>query len=1684
MRLSGFTIKDVLYSRDDAAVALANAGPDHSDYGGDDVIVKFQITEYPSADSDARWKHEYQVLQTIESEYILRVLALEHHNNIYVLVLENFPSVTLSHFLRDNDLSLDQRLQIACRLVRALGEVHRHQIIHRDYHPGNVLINPETLHLKLCNFSLATGLRAKPVPHDVGNRWGAVQYMSPEQTGRTGLEVDYRSDFYSLGVTLFELFTGRLPFMTDDLMTLMHSHIAREPELLTAVRGDIPASLAAIVHKLLAKLPDERYQSSLGIQADLDECQQQWQQYQYIKAFAPGSKDKPQTFRVSRKLYGRTADEAVLTDCFERVSSGHSEMVVVAGYSGVGKTVLVQQLQQPELATKGFFISGKCDQYNRSQPYSALTQAFPMLIQQLLSEPEVVLDAWRETLTTALGNNAGVIVELLPELALITGHPPAVPPLPAAEAEARFVLAWSQFINALCSPERPLVLFLDDLQWAGVPTLTLLEKQLANHPDTALMVVGAYRSNEIDEGHPLTHTLATLEQGRTPVASVQLEPLQAEDIAALLADTLHCPAEATGDLTQLCLEKTHGNPFFLTQFLETLHDQGDIWHDHVLGCWRWNVKRIRQRDITDNVVDFMVCKLQQLNGAAQSLLAIAAHLGNEFTVRQLAAVCERDVIATAATLKPVLNAGFIVPLDDQLLSSKDRVQLSEARCHFLHDRVQQAAWHLTPDNEQQALQLRIGRHLLAASTPAEIEDNPFIVLQALNNALDLIDAEDERAQLVALNLSAGLKVKKAAAYKAAAGFLGTAQKLLPASAWTEQASLAFSIHKALAEAEYLAGRFEAADAIYTVVQSASQNPSDLVELSLVQAQQYQMQGRFPEAIAVMLASLQQLGYQFPENEEAADAELLEAFQTTKAALTACEEVELLTAGEMSDAVSLQCMQLHNALAVALYLVGAFKSYAVNACRMVQLTLEHGQCELSAIGYLTYATAMSSMGEAYPQCYRMGRLAKTMSDQWDNKYYRATTYQYFSSTYQHWCEPIINTFDPLAQVAAWGREGINLVYAGYSILFSIRNQLISGRPLPEIEIEATRGLAFLRKHHQLPIARYLKLCSYQSILALQGKTPDPKSLDSDSLHAMVVFDGDFTTPSIDLAFYSSAMIRHAYLMGDRPAQQQFVQNRGMIGAFLPDSPSVTDASFYSALILLNEAKPNDEDIGSAREYRDLLRTWAADSPQNFEHKQLLISAELARIEADSELAMTLYDQAIDAAEKAGFLQCQAIACERYARFWLARQQQRLAQHFIKEAHYHYGRWGASAKCMLIEREWPSLSGAWRNVSYGGYDDPTSFSATKVVSPASLLDYQSLLRANQLLSQEVNTSDLLKKMMEVLLVNAGAQHGGIAVNDEGVLRLGVCGNVDAGTGEIDCRLFGADHEVQTHQSVGTPEQAESLLPDAIIRYVQHTCETLLLEKPAEDQRFLNNAYLQRHRPKSVLCLPIIGQGRLIAIVYLENNLTEKTFTHQHKDTLELIAAQAAVSLVNARHYGQLEEKVRLRTEELHRLASIDALTGVANRREFDTVLKREWARSQRDGLPLSLLMIDIDHFKLYNDHYGHPVGDRCINAVAQALQHVVHRSSDLLARYGGEEFAILISGSKDVDILQIARNCLEAVRSLNIPHACVEEGDHVTISLGVCTMSAVHGDDAELIVTKADEALYRAKDLGRNRFCVAD
>ncbi len=1675
MNLSHFEIKNILYSYEDTVVARASSNK--AEFDDSTVIIKYKNTNYPSLELDARWKNEYKMLRSINSKWVIKALALEQYNNSHILILEYFSSTTLSNLITTNTLTFNQRLYIACQLTSALADVHRLQLIHRDINPSNILIDTTTLQLKLCDFASATRLSHQQVDFLNHDQWGTYEYISPEQTGRTNIKVDYRSDFYSLGVTLYELFSGQLPFTSKNAMTLLHSHIARTPEPLVHLEQDIPFVISDIVTKLMDKSPENRYQSAYGLQTDLDYCYKQWQSNDAIEDFILAMSDGSVNFNVSNKLYGRETELATILEVYQRVCTGRTELAIVSGYSGVGKSALVDELQKNIIATDGLFIKGKCVQYDRGQPFLVLIEALQQLLQQLLSESNEKLNQWRTKLQVTLGNNAAIITELLPDLALIIGTPPALTVLPPAEAEMRLNMVFIDFVSALYSKEQPLVIFLDDLQWIDMPTLNLLQKQVNDKAKTGLYLIGAYRDNEVGDDHPLTKVLHKFVQADV-LTNIHLEPLKIEHVQQLLCNSLQCDFEETSVLAELCLKKTQGNPFFLNQFLLALYQEGTINYSHSKGKWQWRIEEIKKHSMTENVVDLMIVKFKQLNNETQVLASIAAHLGHSFSLRQLSSACKYDITTTSKTLWPLLEAGFILPQDEHYQFIDDESSLSQSHYCFLHDKVQQAAYQLTPKEGREQLLLHIGRHWLENITEEELNVNLFTLLRAFNGAINIIDNIDELRQLVTLNLRAGLKSKDAANYDVAASYLNIAKQCLPPNTWKNDPQQTLAVFKGLIETEFLAGNIDTAKALYlNSLKSAPTNKAK-VALILVQAEQFQSSGNFSSAIEILMEGLTILDVDFPTNEVESKQQIGSTFTKTKNLVNQYTSEQLLTAEKMTNEHCLLRMEIHNALAPAFYLSGLALSYATNACNMVQLTLKHGQCELSSIGYAAYATAMSMMGEKYPACYQISKLAKSVSDLWESKYHRSTIYQYFSSSYQHWCEPIENSYVFQEQIITWGEEGINLIFAGYGVLFKVCNKFIKGVQLDELQIDIEQGLSFLNKKQQPATVNFVLLGAYQSLLALQGKTLSPNSLNTESFNVDQYFNDDFHVPSMDTAFYTFATLRHAYLLGDKVLQAQCIKNIDIVCMFLPDTPEMTESLFYVALILLddnltNTKKLNKENLEKAQKICDQFQEWSIDSAKNYSHKYLLIAAEIARAKEQNDLAAKFYAKALDAVEIADFIHCEALINERYAQYWLDLGQRRIAANCIRDAHYLYARWGAVAKCAQIEKQWPKLGfNLISDVVSSGPNLQSSIQST-VTDQTQSLDLHSLLKANQLLSEEIYVNSLLEKMMVVLMENAGAQYGAIIINEEEQLIVEIVGSINASSTCINSQL----HNINL-DDVDT--LAQPLLPDTLIRYIQQTMKTLIIDTPNEDHRFIKNSYLRVKNPKSVLCLPITAQGRLIAIVYLENNLTEHAFTKKHKDTVELIAAQAAISLINARHYEMLEKKVAQRTEELQLLAVKDGLTGIFNRRKFDSTLNKEWSRASRELGSLSLMMIDIDHFKSYNDNYGHPEGDACIKLIAEALNSAVARKNDFVARYGGEEFVILITASDQNMVENIAKRCMDKVRELNIRHQYSETAEHVTISIGIATLKALPNIEEATILKQADSALYQSKKNGRNQY----
>ncbi len=1667
MLIAGYRQTDIIYANADTVVAAAVA-PD-----GARVVLKYPDSEQPAPELLARWRHEYQILQSIDSEWVIKARALHQDGRKLVLAMEAFASSSLAQLIEGRHLDLGEKLGLALQLCRALSDVHAHRLIHGDIAPKNVLVDLRQMRIKLCDFALSSALDREEARSGPGLR-GTLDYISPEQTGRTSLEVDYRSDFYSLGITLYELFAGQRPFQQSDPMALLHAQLALMPTPVHLLDDSIPEALSLLVQKLLAKYPDERYQSSYGLLQDLERCARDWADKRRIDGFELGRHDTPERFCIAQKLYGRESEVAAMRDAFERACAGQAELLLVSGASGIGKTALVAELHRPVLARRGYFLRGKCDQYRRNEPYAALCQAFQPFIELLASEGEDRRGYWRETLRQALGETAGAVAALLPQLSLLIGDIPALPALPAVENEQRFHFAFAAFTRALASGAHPLALFLDDLQWVDGPSLRLLQHLLTDSDGhCCLLMVGAYRDKEVDEGHPLQQMLMSLRQaGQASPSPLHLDHLRPEHVAQLIADSLRCRLDEIEALTALCLEKTHGNPFFLNQFLRRLHALGDLCYERRSGRWTWDMERIRQRDMTDNVVALVLDGLRELPEHTQRLLAMATHLGERFSLGELMAVSALNGEVCMQTLWPALQRSLVLPLDESYKFSDSPSLLAEARYRFLHDRVQQAAHDLTPEPLLPALQLQCGRRLLAASDELQREQRLFSILSCLNAGRRLITHPAELAQLRALNQHAGVRAKAASAHATAVDFLRRAHALLPHDAWQDDPEGTLVLIKELCEAEYLAGHFEQAEAHYPQALRACPSASGRAQLGLVQAEQYQTQGRFTEAFEVLLRALADIGHPFPASEDEARALFPAEFERTEQLLAQHGEHAILDAPEMRDAHAILAMRLSVALCYAAYLSGRLAAYVLNTCRAMRITLEHGQSDLSCAAYLSHMTSRAAMQRPYTQSHALGRIGLQLAEQRGVTYFRLTAYQYFGAFYQHWCEPLVDTLQLLEQGWSLGQDGTNPVAAGYCALLGAVNHFALGTPLDELEQTGERALKFLHRTRQPATEAMLRYGVLQPLMALTGRTDSPLSFDTDTFPCSAVLDTANPSPSVALALLLAARLRHSYLLNDAGGWRQALPLLPMVGMCLPDSPSMVEAHFYAALGHLRSGfapAPDSADI--ARQQLRRFETWAQHGPANFGHKQLLLAAELARMEGNDKRAMDLYARAIDQAQANGFTPCAALANERYAEFWAQQLQPQLAQHFIREAHYFYRRWGATVKCRQLEADWPGISFSSARAQQGSQSRSSPIYRDSL-DQISRLDLHSLLKANQLLTQEIQLDALLPQMLGVLLENAGAERGAIVLDDEGHLVVEVVGGLDERHRMDSCRIGRRLDELN--------KGPLALLPSGLIEYTKLSRRTQLLNRPAEDERFAQSRYLSQHQPKSVLCLPVINQGKLIAVVYLENRQLENAFTPRHQQTLELLSSQAAISLANARLYEQLEEKVERRTQELRQMSMRDGLTGIANRRAFDERLAIEWRRSLRNGTPLSLLMLDIDHFKQFNDHYGHLEGDRCIKTVAQLLQGVAGRSSDLVARYGGEEFALLLPDTDASAAQRLAEACLEAVEQLAIPHAKSAAAPHVSLSLGCSTLQACDASTPEMLLSHADQALYRAKRAGRRRW----
>lgn len=1674
VQLPGYTVRSCLW-RNTGRVAYGALR--HGD--GATVTIETLEAEYPDRKQVAALRHEASIAARLEGVPGVRQIhqILPHGSGNLALITDHYDSSLAALLNRTGNgrLPVTRVLEIARSLVHTLGEVHAREVVHKAITPNNVLFDTDTGALALTGFGIASELGQERQATELSDQFEELlAYMSPEQTGRMNRSLDYRSDYYSLGVLLFELLTGRPPFTADNTLEWVHHHISRLPPAPDTLAPEVPEAVSAIILKLLSKSPEERYQSSEGLQHDLSRCQTAIQQGQSPRPFPLGEKDHLQRFLVPQALYGRAQELQELLDLFEQAVVGRTRFCLVHGYSGVGKSALVNELDRYQIRERGFLVQSKFDQFQQGQTYSALAATFRALVQQVLLEPEHTLAEWRTRLSEALGPNGALVIELVPELALIIGEQPPVAELPPAENRNRLQLVLTAFLRVFAGAGHPVVLFLDDLQWSDTPTLDLLRRIVTAREQSHLLLIGAYRSNEVGPGHPLSLLLEDLNNHRR-LHEIPLGPLDQDSVALLVADTLRCEPDASRELSDMLFQRAQGNPFFTNELLRQLHAQGVILTDPTTGEWHWQIRQAGWQNVNEDVVEFMVKNLRQLPAETQQVLQLAACIGNTFTLQTLAAIYEHSTAQTAQALLPALKQYTVLPLhsDYRLVNQPDEGLSLNPHYRFQHDRVQQAAYNLVEADERPRVHLRVGRLMLRYTGEVVGNDRLIDVVTHFNQGRNLITPDEQRL-LAQLNLRAGVLARQASAYESALDYLKITETLIPDNAWQRMPSLMRTLASEMQLCLYLTGRTEEADRWLELMLDHAQTPLERADILATRTRQYATLGRMHESIQAAIEGLALLGVNFTEHPSLEDIALER--QRVEQYLAGRDIAELVDAPVIDDPATLAAMRLLVEIFAAAFLSGSnLFSYLV--LKSVNLALDRGNCPEAAFAYAAYGMLLCGELDEPALGFQYAKAGLAINERLDDLSLRARVIYVYAMFVHHWS-------NHWSTLTPWFRKGIEAGYQSGDLLYlaySAQDCVIWD---PSLDLETAR-----RQHEEnLEIVRE---CAYQDsldsgtlFLQMQrnflGDTQSPSSLSSDDFDAQQCLDNmharRFMTGIANHHIYSAEI---NLLYGHYEQALAFVKKQDKLIKSAMSLPQLVRFYIVANLTLTTLYPDMDEHEQRATRERleqDLARMtrWADNCEANFRHLQKLMSAELARLDGDNDAALAHYDAAIDGARANGFLRDEATAFERAARHLMAQNKWRSAEGYLRGAHGVYNRWGAKRKVDQLEEQFPALR-EWQS------------QRGQPATPLSHLDLASVMKASREISGEMVLEQLLQKTLAILLENAGGQWGCMIVRTEGrcMVEAAVLPEQNEPYTDIPSHSVLQDHQGNT-----------IALPMSVITQVFQKREAVVLHDAANEGPFVNDPYTVNLGPRSILCVPILRE-RFEAAVYMENNLADGVFTEARVELIKLLAAQASVAIENARLYTQiqdyshtLEEKVAERTakletlnEELQQLADRDGLTGVANRRSGHAYLQNTWLRLRREGQPLSVIMLDVDDFKPFNDTYGHQKGDDCLIRVAEALQCQMQRSTDMVVRYGGEEFMLILPNTDRNGAIQIAENTRLAIEALAIEHRESSTGDCITISLGSATTLPSDDNTTEQLVYIADQALYKAKQNGRNRVHVA-
>ena len=1448
-------------------------------------------------------------------------------------------------------------LQVAIGIASALRGAHDAGLMHRDLKPGNVLVDFNSGSAWLTGFTFSSRLQrerqALGPPEVIA---GTPAYMAPEQTGRMNRSIDSRSDLYALGVMFYEMLAGLLPFNASDPLEWIHCHVARKPVHLSERQPSVPTTLAAIVMKLLAKTGEDRYQTAAGLEADLRRCRQEWESDTRITPFRLGMQDVSRRFAMPEKLYGREAEIASLLGAVERVAAGGDfEFTLVTGYAGIGKSSVVQELLK---TARGIFVSGKFDQRLRDTPYSTPAEAFRGLIRHILVGDPASVSRWKNRIADAVGSHCSLLFELLPELVALMGPQPPLPPLSPAEATLRFQSAFQRFIGAFARTDEPLVIFLDDLQWLDPATLSLIER-IALGPQTRhVHLIGACRDTELPPDHPLMSAVAAIRASGLRVGNVELGPLRMEDMALLLADALRLAPDQVRPLAVLVHEKTGGNPFFAGQFLASLEEEGFVRFDAPSMQWTWDVKAIGAKSQTDNLLDLTLRRLWRLPSQTQDVLRVLSCLGPQTDFATLATLCG-PATALRAQIGHAVDAGVVLA--------------DENHCRFLHDRVQEGAYALVPEDERGALHLHIGRMLSKTLSRTALTERIFDIANQLNLGHALVSGDEERAWVAEFDLQAGRKAKASTAYDGACSYLLAGIAVLGPDGWQSAYELALAMRLELAECEISRGRLDQAAALVDEMLGKVRSKIDFAQVTVQRMTLQMMRGDVGQVVRTAVECLGMFGQDVSERPSTAQVQA-ECEDLYKAlgdrTIESLADLPPMDNPEVAAAMSVMVR-----LGLASYFTDANLNQTI-AIRLVRLTLAHGLSESSIYGGAGLGSCLGPIFDRYADAERFARVAIAIAEKGGHLAFRAGAHVALQQAVL-WMRPVAESVALLDDSIDLAKETGALIFACYAVEHRLTDRLFRGDPLDTMWFDSLTELAFIEQckvRHAGDIVASMR----GFIHALHGSADDAPLLDDDQIDARIHASG---IPVV-ACFHGILQVQRLFLLGDPAGALARARSLApIVWSARCHIQSVHYCVFESLAIaaLHPQASP-----GQQMEWRATLEAnvaalarLAVNCPSSFAHKHALVAAEAARVDGRGMEALRLYEHAIQAAAKNGFVQDRALGCELVAAFCLSQGLETAAQTHLREARRCYLLWGAHRKVRLLDDEYP---GVWEPAAHAP--------APTFEVPLAQVDFAAIVKLSQTLSGEIVHARLVELLMKISLEHAAAERGLLVLcKADGIFLEAVAGsNRDSVQGEwTNRRLVPTD------------------MPDAILQHVLRLRHSVILDDARRPNAFSHDDYLQTRHPLSILCLPLVAQGQVVGALYFENNLATHVFTPARHTVLDLLSSQAAISLQKAQLYTRLEQEIReheqseaalRQSEERYALAMEAAADGHA-----DWIVESDvWYSSPRWleqwGLPTEFAI--TNHQKIIDEFPWHPEDRPRVLALVDQVRHTGTTRLELEAR----------------------------------------------------------------------------------------